>query len=216
MQPPGALQLVTPPAIEPVTLAEAKLFLRLDTTADDALVTSLIAAARRQVEQILARALITQTWNYLLDGFFWGSFPLAYSGGPFPLGYGLRTSERLPTAPWLELPKAPLQSVVSLKYLDGAGALQTLAGSAYTVDAISEPGRIMPVVGTSWPLTQAVPNAVTVQFKAGYGDAAAAIPDDILVALKMVLNVLYEYRSEDGTIPNAVTLLLQPYRMSMV
>lgn len=207
MQPPGALQLVTPPAIEPVTTAEAKLFLRLDTAADDALVTTLIAAARRQVEQILARALITQTWNYLLDAFPWG---------PLPLGYVLGTSERIPTTPWLELPKAPLQSVVSLKYLDGAGTLQTLAGSAYTVDAISEPGRIMPVVGTSWPLTQTVPNAVTVQFKAGYGDAAAAIPDDILVALKMVLNVLYEYRSEEGEIPQAVTLLLQPYRMSMV
>ena len=50
----GALQLITPPAVEPVVLADAKLFLRLDTAADDAMVTALIVAARRRVEAITA------------------------------------------------------------------------------------------------------------------------------------------------------------------
>ena len=57
-----SLQLITPPAIEPVTLAEAKAHLKVDTTDDDTLITSLIAAARARAEWHTRRAFITQGW----------------------------------------------------------------------------------------------------------------------------------------------------------
>jgi len=63
------LKLVTPPAVEPVTLDEAKAHLRLDSNEDDTYVSALIAAARERVELFLRRALITQTFEFTLDGF---------------------------------------------------------------------------------------------------------------------------------------------------
>jgi len=55
--------LIAPPGEEPVTLAEAKAFCRIDGADEDALVDALIAAARLQVESLTGRALITQTWR---------------------------------------------------------------------------------------------------------------------------------------------------------
>ena len=61
------LKLATHPEVEPVTLAEAKAHLRLDTDADDAYVSALISAARERVELFLRRALITQSFVGRLD-----------------------------------------------------------------------------------------------------------------------------------------------------
>ena len=55
--------LIAGPGEEPVTLAEAKSFCRIDGSDEDALVNALIAAARLQVESLTGRALITQTWR---------------------------------------------------------------------------------------------------------------------------------------------------------
>ncbi len=62
------LTLLVPPASEPITLAEAKLFLRLDDDAEDALVSDLIRAARASVERATGRSLILQEWQYTLYG----------------------------------------------------------------------------------------------------------------------------------------------------
>ena len=60
---PRVLTLVVPPVLEPVTLAELKLFLRIDGAAEDALLLDLLVAARNQVEVWLRRSLITQSWQ---------------------------------------------------------------------------------------------------------------------------------------------------------
>ncbi|HEY0282981.1 MAG TPA: head-tail connector protein, partial [Rhizomicrobium sp.] len=62
-----SLTLVTPPAAEPVTLAEAKAHLKVDTSADDALITSLIVAARARAEWHSGCAFVTQSWTLWLD-----------------------------------------------------------------------------------------------------------------------------------------------------
>ncbi len=53
------LSIVTPPEIEPVSLEEAKLYLRVDTGDENELITSLIKAARIMVEKETHRALNT-------------------------------------------------------------------------------------------------------------------------------------------------------------
>jgi uncharacterized phiE125 gp8 family phage protein len=61
--PPRLLTLVTPPPYEPITLAEAKLFLRVDGSEEDSLISHLITAAREKAESWLRKSLLTQTWQ---------------------------------------------------------------------------------------------------------------------------------------------------------
>lgn len=187
---PSGLVLVTAPAEEPVTLAEAKLWAKIQITADDALVTSLIPTSRRECENELDRALVTQTWKLLLD--------------------------RFPSEDeTIYLPRPPLVSITHVKYIDSNGTLQTLATTEYTVDASKEPGRIVPAYGKSWPATRLVPNAVEVQFVAGYG-AAAAVPDGIKSWIKIGVTTAYENREREAaasfSVLKFVDGLLDPYR----
>jgi uncharacterized phiE125 gp8 family phage protein len=57
--------LLAGPAGEPLTLAETKAYLRLDDEAEDALVTTLITAARLHVEGVTGRALMAQSWRLI-------------------------------------------------------------------------------------------------------------------------------------------------------
>ena len=114
-----ALRLKTSPAKEPVSLAEAKLHLKIEATdtGEDSLIKRLIVVARRRAEVSTGRALVTQTWTLALDG--------------FPGGV-------------IEVPRPPLSSVTSITYIDPEGATQTVAADRYRVDAQREPGRLTP------------------------------------------------------------------------
>ncbi len=163
------LRLITPPAVEPVTLAEAKLFLRVDTTADDALITSLIKAARQKGEELSRRAFLTQTWD------------LVESQWPANLIF--------------KIPRPPLQSVTSVTYIDyyQASALWT----DYKFDINSEPGRVIlrSVPGVS--LLDA--GGILVRFVAGYGDAADDVPENLKTAVKALVGYWYENRQLGNT-----------------
>ncbi len=186
-----SLQLITAPATEPVTLAEAKAHLRVTTVDDDTLITALIVAARQTAENMTDRALITQTWEKSLD-----VFPEA-----------------------IELPKPRIQSITSVKYIDTAGVEQTLAGTEYLLDAASEPGWVTPAYDKAWPETRAVPNAVKVRYVAGYGATAADVPQIIRHAILLIIGELYERRENAivgvviGVVPFSAMALLSPYRI---
>ncbi len=181
------LKLVTPPEVEPVTLAEAKAHLRLETTADDAFVTSLIPAARELVEIFLRRALITQTWELTLDGFPWNRY-LVYSVSA------------------IDIPRPPLQSVEWIKYTDTAGQVQTMRPDQYVVDASSDQmGRVALAWTEFWPLTRYTINSVAIRFKAGYGDSPEDVPPGIRLAICRQVSDLYENR-EDVVIGQSVSL----------
>ena len=62
-----SLKLVTAASTYPVTLAEAKLHLRVDSTDEDTLITALITAATEMCEQKTGRAIMQQTWDVTLD-----------------------------------------------------------------------------------------------------------------------------------------------------
>lgn len=64
--------LVTPPAITPVSLAEAKLHLRVDHSDEDTLIEGLIRAATEHLDGwtgILGRCLVEQEWSQTFDDF---------------------------------------------------------------------------------------------------------------------------------------------------
>lgn len=189
-----ALQLITAPVAEPLTLAEAKLHLRETRDTQNAIITVLITVARQQCETITRRALITQTWDLFLPGF--------------------------PAGEAIEVPLSPLASVESITYVDSAGVIQTWDAAEYTVDAVSEPGRIVPAYNESYPTARAVPNAVKVRFVAGFG-AASEVPEGIKQAMRLLVGHLYVNRESVkigqgymlNIIPHGVEYLLAPYRV---
>lgn len=150
---PFALTLTSPPASEPVTVAEAKARLRVTVAAEDGDIASLIQQARALAEAACQRAFVTQTYSLKLDDFPRGRDRTIY------------------------LPRPPLQSVSSVTYYDAAGAPQALGPAGYWVAPGGEPGRLLPPAGAEWPAVQAGrPEAVEVVYVAGYGDAAAVPP----------------------------------------
>ena len=185
------LKLVTPPAVEPLSLAEAKTHLRLDTNTDDAYVSALITAARERVELFLRRALITQEFEYTIDG--------------FPSGE-------------IDLPRPPLRSIEWIKYIDTAGNLQTLSPATYVVDASSnEMGRVALAWNQFWPITRWSINSVVIRFSAGYGDKVEDVPQAIRHGILIEIANLYENR-EDLVVGESIDMmavserLLWPYR----
>lgn len=187
------LKLITAPAAEPVTAAEVKATTGL-TAADgmDTVIDSRIKEAREYVEQVLGRALITQTWELSLDCF---------------------------DAETIELPKPPAASVTSIKYLDTDNAEQTLPIAYYTLDDYIQPAAVVLNSGYSWPGTYAAVNAVKVRYVAGYGAAAASVPGPIKEAIMIIVGhwMRFQPAIEAGIsitrIPMAALDLLQPYRV---
>lgn len=192
--------LVTGPSEEPVSLAEAKLHLRVDDNADDALISALIVAARQHAENDTRRALVTQTWRQVWDQFpapgvnigsanwygpQWGNTP-----GPLTT---LRADGR--TGFEMYLDHSPIVSVDSLQYIDQDGVTQTLASSGYKLDNVTAPARLVPAFGTTWPSTRNEINAVSVTYTCGFG-GASAVPETIKRWMLLRIGALYENREE--------------------
>jgi uncharacterized phiE125 gp8 family phage protein len=202
------LQLITPPAEEPVSLAEAKGHLRVDFNDDDALITALISAARQAAEALTGRQLVTARWKLVQD-----SFP-----GPSLMGVPAGCSFSLPGHAIL-LPKCPVQSVCAVQYLDMAGATQTMPPAEYTVDTACEPARLTPVFGLSWPASLPQIGAVGVTFDAGYGPAAS-VPEGIKAWIRLRVGSLYAHREEVALLTRGsisplpfIDGLLDPYKV---
>lgn len=190
----GLLQTVAP-TTEPVTLSEVKAHLNLplaDSTFDT-LLTRQIKAAREYVEQRSGRALITQTWRLAVRRFP-GSDDIggcAYEGA-------------------LLLPRSPLQTVSSVKYLAAAdGTDTTWAADQYVVSADMQPGRIEPAHGVSWPAVRERNQSVRVTYVAGYG-AAAAVPARAVQAVLLMVGHMFLYREPTVTAAAAATM---PYSL---
>jgi uncharacterized phiE125 gp8 family phage protein len=163
-----ALKLITAPAAEPLTAAEVKTRLGIGSEVADTTVAAWIKSARETLDGangMLGRALITQTWELVLDG--------------FPCGYWRGCHY---VQPDVEMPLPRLQSVTSVKYLDANGTEQTVDAGVYRV-ITGERGRIALAVGSAWPTPLYGQGAVTIRFVAGYGSAGSDVPEPIRQAI---------------------------------
>lgn len=168
---PLSLVQLTPPAVEPVTLDEFKLHLRLDTSDQDSMLALLITSARQMLEMTLWRQFVHATWALHLDAW----------------------------VPCIELPRPPLASLtptveepdLGIVYLDTAGLWQPLDPSAYQADLASQPGRIVPVDG--WPMVGTGLSTVLITYQAGYGATAAEVPAPLRQATLLFAADLYEH-----------------------
>lgn len=211
---------ITPPAAEPVTLDEAKLHARVLYDDDDALISSLIVAARKYCETAIKTALVTQSWTLMLDGFasaggyynrsirdVWASM------GSLPYGAGFYPGMIPNSTGLIDVPLPPLQSVEAVQYYDFEGTLQTVDPAAYNV-SLGTPGRIQPAYSKVWPIARPTIDAVQIQFTSGYGDATT-VPENVKVAIKMMVAHWYENREavsavSMAAVPMCVDALLSP------
>jgi len=159
--------VTTPAVTEPLSLADAKEHLKVDTVDDDALITAQIVAARKWIEQYCNRSLPSQTLTAYFD-------TAPYSG-------------------LLMLPQSPCISVTSINYVDTDGNTQVWDSSKYDVDTSSVPARLCPAYGESWPSVRSQMNAVNVVYVAGQ----ASVEEDIIHALKLIVGSLYAAREND-------------------
>jgi uncharacterized phiE125 gp8 family phage protein len=102
------LTRVAAPASEPVSLTEAKLYLRVDNTTEDTLINDLIVAARMTAEGWLKRSLITQSWKLAYDDYICEE---------------------------VDLPMGPVNSITSVVVFSRDGSSQTLSNSIYYLNA---------------------------------------------------------------------------------
>jgi len=166
--------LITAPIIEPLDLEELKKRrgLESDDPSLDTLFDQWISAARQHFEEQTNRQVLTAVWEYWLDAF--------------------------PANGEIELPHPPLQTIVSVIYDDAAGVAQTLDPATYRTIAPQGPfatrGRLALVSGASWPSTLAQSSAVRIQYRAGYGDAPADVPEQLKQLLAQLVGLFHQYR----------------------
>lgn len=189
----GHLKLVTAPAKEPVSYADADAHLNADGE-DEAYVTALIAVARRKVEEDTGLALITQEWKYAMDDF--------------------------PCGDRFEIPKGPLQSVEAVSYFDEDDTEAEFDSGDYQVDTLPTYGVVALRSDASWPTVTLRPSSgVVVEFTAGYGDDGADVPEPLRQAILILVGALYEHREPQitGTIVTSLGYsyesLIAPYRV---
>lgn len=187
---------------EPVTLAEAKLWIRhglaTSDTSEDAMINAMISAARLLAEEKCKRAFVNHTYEMVLD-----AFPDESTGE-------------------ISLPRPPLSTTASdltITYYNTTDGLTTTVGAtAITIDYKSEPGRVHPSYGNEWP-TDAIdrPDAITVAYKAGNNSVC---PEPVKSWIKLKVAGYYAQREAfvTGTIKSDMSRdfidgLLDPFRI---
>lgn len=164
------IKLTSPPSGDVIDLAELKDFLRIDGTDNDTLISVLLSAAVDYVEGATGRGLLAQSWKQTFT--YFDDIKSLY--------------------------RSPVASITSVKYYDVSGAQQTLASSVYEL-VDEEPARIRLKKDQSWPATDGREDGIEIIFVVGYG-AAAAIPEVLKFAVRVVVGWMYENR-QGGEFP---------------
>lgn len=210
--------LVTAPVEEPIDVGLAKSHLRLESTEDDAYIdVQLIPAARAAVEKFCFRGLVQQTWELVLDAFppgALGAFPLHLHHHHHYGGMLCRLCDRHIELPFGQLSSTVTPAVTSVTYIDGTGTPVVLATTEYTVDNVSEPGKLRPAYGKTWPQARTQWDAVRIVYVVGWG--ADAVPTPITQAMLLLLSQMYEKRNPEPVMSSTVQSLLAPYRLLRV
>jgi hypothetical protein len=148
-----------------ISVADAKLR-QIDLAgATDDVVAAAIATATTALENYTGRAIGVQTLDWYPDdadsNFRYVSYPLSNGAWGTCWQWGWPIS-------YFNLPRPPLVSVTSIKYLDADHVEQTFSSADYWVSGVGRTGRITLKSGSSWPTVGAYPDAVVVRFVAGY------------------------------------------------
>jgi uncharacterized phiE125 gp8 family phage protein len=185
----GNYQITTEPTEEALTVSEVKNFLKVDASTDDALIGVLITVARESAEKYCQLAILPQTVTEKFSRF---------------QPYGLQLSI------------SPLIEVTGITYKDVGGETQTLSEDVYSADAYIRPPLVYRIPYNDFPPTFAVPDAVTVEYEAGYADPES-VPSPIKMAMLLMISDWYDNRTDAArTMPTASEILLNKYRVTLL
>jgi uncharacterized phiE125 gp8 family phage protein len=183
--------LLSGPAIEPITLAEAKAYLRVEHSDDDLPIAALIAAARIHVESQTRRALITQTWRIIRDGW--------------------------PHDGRLSISPSPLQQILAARVYESDGTPLTIDTQAFVADKAAAPALVA-FAPWSLPLPGRAVGGIEIDVRVGYGDAGANVPEPLRQAIRLLVAHWYENRGLTAAravsvLPVSVSALIAPYQV---
>lgn len=183
------VSLITAPSTTPISLATAKLHLKVDFDDDDTLISNLIDTATEWCQSRIGQQFITATRRLYLDG-----FPCREIVLPYP----------------------PAATVTSITYIDIGGTTQTWTSSLYQTDLATRPARIRPAWSQVWPSTRGDLNSVIVNYTCGYGATAASVPAPIRQAMLLLIGHWYENREaiNIGNIVSDIPLTVESLLMS--
>lgn len=182
--------LLTGPAIEPLSLAEAKAFLRVEHDDDDDLIAALIAGSRIHVEAQTRRALITQSWRLTRDGW--------------------------PGNGRLEVRPGPLRALTAARVYRIDNTTRTVDVAAFVLDLA---GSALIFAPWALPAPERIIAGIELDVSVGYGDAATDVPEPLRQAIRLLVAHWYENRAMVAVgqnlivLPATVAALIAPYRM---
>ena len=186
-------QVTTPASTYPVSLTEAKSHLKVDTSADDTYIESIIKAATQLSEEYTNRFFILTSIKQYASSF----------------------------AEIQTLFKSKVNSVTHVKYYDSDNTLQTLSASVYNAQINYEPAQIELADNQSFPTITKRNDAVEVAYVVGYGDATD-VPQIIKQAILLTIGNFYQNRNSvvigriATELPQNVKWLLDTYKVQIV
>jgi len=187
-------QVITPASTYPVSLTEAKSHLKVDTTADDTYITSIIKAATQLSEEYTNRFFIDTVIEQTCSDF----------------------------AQLQTLFKSKVSAVAHVKYYDSDNSLQTLSSTIYDTQLQYEPSQIQLADDKSFPEITKRNDAVVARYTVGYGSAASDVPEIIKQAILLTIGNFYQNRNSvvigriATELPMNVKWLLDTYKVQIV
>lgn len=180
--------LIRPPQAEPLTLAEVKAHLRLDTSDEDTLLAALTRTAREHLERTTGLCLIRQTWRLYLD--------------------------RWPQSGVILIGKGPVQAVETILVFDGEGRSTNITAADRLLDGEARPARLWlrnpPAPGRAM-------NGIEIDVLAGYGEAGTEVPDTLKRAMLMHVAQMFAFRgavaleNQPAGVPAGYERLVSPF-----
>lgn len=177
-----------PPAAEPITLAEVKAHLRLETTDEDLLLSGLIRAARLHLENQTGLCLISRLLRLYLDDW--------------------------PDTHVIQIARGPVQTIEIVTVYDAVGAPVEIDTSGYVLDGTARPARL---VLPGRRATERALNGIEIDFIAGFGESGADVPDTLKRALLLHVAAMFELRGvlaldeQPGAMPQGYERLIAPH-----
>lgn len=179
--------LVDGPQLEPVSLAEAKGWLRVEGTEEDSLIQALIIAARLMVESEIGLVLLAQNWRIVGDAW--------------------------PDGETIPMPIGRLISIAGGRVFAANGAPQSLSPTDFEIVKGEQRDSIRPLLR---PAPGRARGGIEIDVRLGFGEFAAQVPEPLRLAVRQLIAYWFENRGDAAIVerglPAPVHALLKPFR----